>query len=395
MIALAQLGWRTAVDFGVLAVTLYLVLVWASEARALRIVLWIASLHSASLFARNAGLVITGAVLEGAAILLVLLLLMLFQSELRRALLHIDSSLHLRAGRRSVSQPDHEAIGAAVFSMSSSHTGALIVFPGLDSIHELVESGVPVDAEITTEIIEAIFQKSSPMHDGAIVVEGNRITRAKAVLPLTHRTDVPKTFGTRHRAAMGIAERTDATVIVVSEEDGEVRLMRRRELKTLASPAEFMKALSKGAQRRPRRWIASVLRLLTSNVRLKVTAAAIAAMLSILSFLQPAIERALLVPVEFRNLPSGMEVAEMSHETLQVELHGRPWIMDSVDLSHLLASVDLSGGGPGPRVIRIRPEILRLPPGVDVDRVLPSTLSVRIEPVRRPASSRHSVRNPP
>ncbi len=245
MTALSQLGWRTAFDFGVLAVTLYLVLIWANEARALRIVLGIASasLHSAALFARSSGLMITGAIMEGAAIVLVLVLLILFQPELRRALLRIESTLHLRAERQSASKPAREVIGAAVFSMSASHTGALIVLRGQDSIHELVESGVNVDADITTEIIEAIFQKWSPMHDGAILVEENRITRARVVLPLTHRTDVSKTFGTRHRAAMGIAERTDASVIVVSEEDGEVRLVRRRELKTLGSPAEFVQAL--------------------------------------------------------------------------------------------------------------------------------------------------------
>jgi hypothetical protein len=117
-----------------------------------------------------------------------------------------------------------------------------------------------------------------------------------------------------------------------------------------------------------------------------VTAAGIAATLSILSFLQPAIERTLLVPVEFKNLPSGMEVAEMSHETLQVEMHGRPWIMDSIDVSHLVAAVDLSGGRPGRQVIRIRPEIQSLPPGVNIDRVLPSALAVPIETVGRSAS---------
>jgi uncharacterized protein (TIGR00159 family) len=386
MTALSQLGWRTAFDFGVLAVTLYLVLIWANEARALRIVLGIASLHSAALFARSSGLMITGAIMEGAAIVLVLVLLILFQPELRRALLRIESTLHLRAERQSASKPAREVIGAAVFSMSTSHTGALIVLRGQDSIHELVESGVNVDADITTEIIEAIFQKSSPMHDGAILVEGNRITRARVVLPLTHRTDVSKTFGTRHRAAMGIAERTDASVIVVSEEDGEVRLVRRRELKTLGSPAEFVQALGQSTQRRTRRWISAVRRLLTSHLRLKVTAAGIAATLSILSFLQPAIERTLLVPVEFKNLPSGMEVAEMSHETLQVEMHGRPWIMDSIDVSHLVAAVDLSGGRPGRQVIRIRPEIQSLPPGVNIDRVLPSALAVPIETVGRSAS---------
>jgi diadenylate cyclase len=387
MTTFSHLGWRTAVDFGVLAATLYLVLVWAKEARALRIVLGIASLHSAALFAHRGQLIITAVVLEAAAIILVLLLFILFQPELRRAVMRIEGKLHLRREPSSVSPRVHEVIGAAVFSLSSSHIGALIVFPGQDSIHELVESGIGVDAEITAEIIVAIFQKSSPIHDGAILVEGNRITRAKVVLPLTQRADVPKTFGTRHRAAMGLAERSDAAVVVVSEEDAAVRMVRGRELKTLASPTEFVQALGRGRQRINRRWISTVRRLVTSNIRLKVAATGLAAILWSFSFFAPAVERTFLVPVEVENLPAGMEVADISHETLQVQMHGHPWMIDSIDVSHLVASVDLSGARPGTQMIRVRPELLRLPPGVNVDRVLPSALGVRIELSRGAASS--------
>jgi diadenylate cyclase len=378
MTVIYHTGWRTAVDFGVLTVTLYLVLVWAREVRAMRIVLGIASLHIAALFARRGQLIVTAVVLQAAAIVLVLLLFILFQPELRRALMRIEGELHLRREHPSVSPRVHELIGAAVFSLSSSHTGALIVLPGQDSIHELVESGVNVDAEVTAEIIEAIFQKSSPIHDGAILVEGNRITRAKVVLPLTQGGNVPKTLGTRHRAAMGLAERSDAAVVVVSEEDGGVRVVRGRELTRLGSPAEFAQAVGQGRQGMTR-WISTVRRLVTSHLRLKMAATGLATTLWSLSFFAPAVERVLLLPVEFKNLPSGMEVADISHERLQVQMHGRPWMIDSIDVSHLVAVVDLSGVRPGPQVIRVRPEILSLPPGVNVDRVLPSALTVRIE----------------
>ena len=265
MTALLQIAWRAAVDFGVLAVAVYLILVWAKEACALRIVLATAILHTAALSARHLGLIVTWTVLEAAAIVLALLLLILFQPELRRALMQIESGLHFRAESRSVSEPVYEAIGTAVFSMASSHSGALIVFPGRDSIEELMESGVILDSEITVEIVEAIFQKSSPMHDGAILVEGDRITKARVVLPLTQRADVPKTFGTRHRAAMGLAEGSDATVVVVSEEDGAVRVARGAEVTTLRSRGEFVQALGPARQRRTRRWIAAVRRLITSR----------------------------------------------------------------------------------------------------------------------------------
>src|SRR5262245_26915702 len=140
--------------------------------------------------------------------------------------MRIDSRLHFRGETPSVLESVYETVGEAVFSMASSRTGALIVFSREHSIQELVEGGVALGAEITREIIEAIFQKSSPVHDGAIVIEADRITKANVVLPLTQWTGVPKAFGTRHRAAMGLAERSDAIIVAVSEEHGEVRLVR-------------------------------------------------------------------------------------------------------------------------------------------------------------------------
>jgi DNA integrity scanning protein DisA with diadenylate cyclase activity len=114
MTALSQIGWRTAIDFVVLASTLYLILMWAKEARALRIVVTIAILHTAAVSARHMSLIITSTVLEGAAVALGFLLLILFQPELRRALMLIESRLQFRAENRSLPQPVSGAIGTAV-----------------------------------------------------------------------------------------------------------------------------------------------------------------------------------------------------------------------------------------------------------------------------------------
>jgi uncharacterized protein (TIGR00159 family) len=387
MTALLQAGWRIAVDFAVLTTTLYLILTWAKEARALRIVVTIAILHTAAVSARHMALIITSTVLEGAAIALGFLLLILFQPELRRALMRIENRLRFRPEIRSLPQPASGAIGTAVFSMSLSRSGALIVFPGEDSIEELIESGITVDSEITVEMIEAIFQKSSPMHDGAIVVEGNRITKAKVVLPLTHRANVPTTFGTRHRAAMGLAEASDAMVVVVSEEDGAVRVARGGEVNTLSTPEEFVQVIYRGGQNRARRWMSAGRRIIASQIRLKAAAAVLAMLICTVSFVEPATRRTVMVPVEFSNLPRTMEIADVSRRAVQVEMRGGAWVLDSVDPSQLVAALDLSNVRPGQNSVRIRPEILRLPPGISVDLVLPSTLDVRLDSAVRPAST--------
>jgi hypothetical protein len=185
---------------------------------------------------------------------------------------------------------------------------------------------------------------------------------------------------------MGLAEGSDATVIVISEQDGAVRVARGAELKRLGNPSEFLQALGPARQSWTQRWIAAGRRLITSQIRLKVAAAGLTTILCIVSILEPPVKRILMIPVEFTNLPRTMEIADVSRRMVQVEMRGRTWVMDSIDASQLVAAVDLSGAQPGLGVIRVRPEILRVPPGIAVDRVLPSTLDVRIESVRRPAS---------
>jgi uncharacterized protein (TIGR00159 family) len=380
MSALVGLDWRNAVDFAVLALTFYGLLVWANEARALRIVLAIAALHSVALLARRYELIITAWVLEGAAAVLILLLVVLFQPELRRAIMRLDVRLRLSAKRTSVINSAFDAVSSAVFSMARSQTGGLIVFAREQSIDELVDGGITIGAEINPEIIEAIFQKASPLHDGAILIEGDRIARANVVLPLTQRTGVPKAFGTRHRAAMGLAERSDAIILVVSEEHGEIRLVRGREIRLIGSPDELVRALTGISQGQPSSLLATLRRAMTYRLGLKLAAAGLAAVIWSMSSLTSAVVRIVSVPVEFTNLPSGMEITESSVSTLEVELRGRPWLMNTLDLSHLVAHFDLAGEREGIQVLRVQPDAIDLPPDIFVDRVAPPAIRIRIAP---------------
>ena len=109
--------------------------------------------------------------------------------------------------------------------MSDEKVGALIVFRRKDDLQFVIESGISVDANITRSLIKNIFFKNAPLHDGAIVIDNNRIVAAKCILPVT-QSNVPKSLGTRHRAAIGISEMTDAVVLVVSEETGKISIIK-------------------------------------------------------------------------------------------------------------------------------------------------------------------------
>ena len=219
-----MIRWQSAVDFFVLAIAIYLLLRWSREARALRVALGILAVRVGALLARQLGLPITGWVLDGATIVALLSLVVVFQPELRRALMRLDFPHRLRHREQ---MPAVSAVTAAAWSLAKSRCGALIVIVRRDAIAELVTTGIAVGGRVSAELLGAVFQKGGPVHDGAAIIEGDVITQVGAVLPLTQRPDVPEQYGTRHRAGMGLAERSDAVVVVSSEERGEVTVMSR------------------------------------------------------------------------------------------------------------------------------------------------------------------------
>ena len=123
--------------------------------------------------------------------------------------------------------------------MAESKTGALIVLLRKDDLQDIVDNGDRLDADIKERLIENIFFKNSPLHDGAMVIGSNRIIAARCTLPITERGDLPARYGMRHKSAVGISERSDADVIVVSEQRGEISFVRDGAIRPIANIAEL------------------------------------------------------------------------------------------------------------------------------------------------------------
>ncbi len=372
--------WQSVIDFAVLAIAFYIVLRWAKQARAVRIALLIIGLHAGALLARNYDLIITSWVLGAAGILAIAVLLVIFQPELRHTLMRVDALL--RAGGwqvRKALTPAYRATAEAAFNLAERKIGALIVLLRRDAVLELTQGGVMLGAEVSRELLESIFQKVSPLHDGAAIVNGSTVLRANVVLPLTQRQDVPPYYGTRHRAAMGLAERTDAVVIAVSEQRGTVTLMQDRTFEAVGAKEELSALLDKllsgprlgGADR--------LRRLVTSNIRYKLAAVGLAALVWMIALhTSGATIRTLTVPIEFGNVPVGQYIASQSVSELEVQLRGNTWLMDTAPLDRLVAHFDLSGGRTGQVTLEAGPQVLNLPPGVFFERAVPRVISVRL-----------------
>lgn len=375
---MSPVRWLNLIDFFVLTLALYGVLSWARQARAMRLAFWIVGLYVASLVTRRFDLIITSWVLDAASIGLIVMLLIMFQPELRRAFLSLDGILRVSPRANTALEPGFRAIADAAFTMAHDRVGALIVIVRDHPISEIVEDGVTIGAEVSRPLLEAVFQKNSPIHDGAVLIESGRIARANVILPLSHRPDVPPQFGTRHRAAMGIAERSDAAVVVSSEERGEVSLMRGRSWQVVPTALDLSEQLQKLRRKQEARWSDRVRGLLTYNIRLKLGAAGLGILISALSLFSTGNTiRTVTVGVELVNLPRGFDVVDYTR-TLEISLRGRSWLMDATNPDSLVAHFDLHSAHEGLITFRPTEQNFGLAPGVRLDGVEPPVVSVRI-----------------
>jgi diadenylate cyclase len=381
--------WQIAVDFLVLSLAFYALLRLARSTRALRIGLAVVALHTLALLAKRLDLVVTSWVLDGSAILTVVLLLLIFQPELRRAFMRLDAAFQRWPRPPAVVSQRNRMVADAAFDLARDRVGALMVIVRRDSIDELTEDGLALRSAISPELLIAIFQKTSPLHDGAVVIDGAQIAKAGVVLPLTQRQDVQAWYGTRHRAGMGLAERCDASIVVVSEERGDVTLMRGPRIQHMESADKLLRSLEQVEEKAGEKTPAHFGRFMLKDLRLKLASLALAGLIWSMSFLASGTTiRTVTVPVEFSNVPSGMEVSDQSVDALELQVRGSPWIMDSISLNKLMAEFDLRGLRPGRHTLQLALNTLDLPPGIAVDRVTPAKIRVDLAEARPPAPPR-------
>lgn len=182
----------------------------------------------------------------------VIAILIIFQPELRKALEQLGSKNILTGfflmddvrGPEGYTEKTVNEIVRAAYEMGKVKTGALIVIEREVSLQEIEHTGIEVDGIVTSQLLINIFEHNTPLHDGAVVIRGNRITAATCYLPLTDNLSISKDLGTRHRAALGISESTDSMTVVVSEETGRVSLAQGGELKRISDPEVLRAALT-------------------------------------------------------------------------------------------------------------------------------------------------------
>jgi diadenylate cyclase len=236
--------WVDWLDMGLLAVLIYGVLRVLRGTRAYQVLLGIMLLAAVYLAAGALGLAALHWVLDGFFLYAVLAVLILFQEDLRRVLAQAGGTVFSgREQRQAADAQILEEIVVAAFQLASRRVGALIALERLGSLEPLMEGAHPVDARVSKELFAALFHPTSPVHDGAVVVQRGRLAKAGVFLPISLSKNLPKIFGTRHRAAIGLTERTDAVCVLVSEERGTVAVVVEGQVQPVADVNELRQRL--------------------------------------------------------------------------------------------------------------------------------------------------------
>lgn len=215
---------RDTIDILLVASGIYWLLLLIRGTRAIQILVGLIVLIALSLASQLFQLAALGLILERLLEPAVLIIVILFQNDIRRALAHVGRGFFPSFSAEQEIQVVEEIVKAAG-QLSQRRHGALMVMERESNLGDLIEQGVPVDGALTKELLASIFHPSSPMHDGAVILQEGRVASAGCILPLTLRTDLPEGLGTRHRAAVGITEETDALVVVVSEETASISVV--------------------------------------------------------------------------------------------------------------------------------------------------------------------------
>ncbi|MFM7213299.1 MAG: diadenylate cyclase CdaA [Verrucomicrobiota bacterium] len=251
-----QQGWRPVLEILILATGIFWAFRFIKGTRGGQMVTGLlALLLSLTIITRVLDLKVLNVLMNQMFGVLALSMVVIFQPELRRMLAELGTlSVFTNAQQQRESIED---IVQTADRLSPVRFGALIALERNQPLSEVVEGGVPVNAELTPEMLETIFFPNNAIHDGGVVVRDNRILRAACIFPLTSRTDLSKSLGTRHRAALGLTEETDAIVVVISEETGAISYARRGQLTSNVTVEELRAFLSAEMVTRlqPKGWV--------------------------------------------------------------------------------------------------------------------------------------------
>ncbi len=241
-------------DIIIVAYLMYRLIVFIKDTRVIQMLLGLGSLLILSFLASSLGMIVVGRILGTLQTVWVVAFIIIFQPELRSGLTKLGVRQGMGFFGSSEEIPQEEEILDAVVRLSKRGLGALIVIEREVRLNNLIKKGVSMNADITAATLESIFTLPGPLHDGAVIISEDKIAAAAVILPITERDELAYSLGTRHRAAIGVSEQSDAIVLVVSEENRAISLVHEGEIKRGLSLEDLKAELTRASTQREGRF---------------------------------------------------------------------------------------------------------------------------------------------
>ncbi len=325
----------------------------------------------------NFGLVMTSYVIQGIITIALFVLVIAFRHEIRGILQTRNiGDIFWRLSKKRIDKSSYQDIIDAVFSLSRKRIGALIVIPGKYSVSPFVTGGTNINSLISEELLETIFMSKGPLHDGAVLVDKNRITRAGVVLPLSEEEELPSYYGTRHRAALGLSEVCDALVIVVSEERGEVSIAHEREIFPIQDKKDLKLLLDSH--------LGNIAKEKIDKQYLRFGIASILCFLVVtgvwFTFTRGQTTfSSIEVPVEIIKKAPDIDIVSTSPNNVKLTLSGPRVILRSINVNDIDLIVKIKDEKPGTYIYDITSKNLSLPPGIKIVKLDPSRVTIKLD----------------
>lgn len=366
-------------DILIMTFLLYQLYSWFRGTRAMQVLLGLGVVTLIYFATRFLELYMTSWVLQELGTVLIVLVIVVFQSEIRQALYRFSLLRHLLDSGPGMQPSQFQEIAETLFEMAAKRTGALLVFQRSESLHDLMTNGVPLDCEISPQILESIFYDGAPFHDGAALIKDGRIALAACHLPLSVDPNVPRHWGTRHRAALGLSERSDAVIVVISEERGEVSLASAGTLQTMSSASELISALDQLLRSDTEKPRIALREKLFSNLLPKV-----AILLSVCVFWALVTTRqgqitTVTAPIILNGIPEELILLRTTPEAVDVQIKSLSSLSPPPSKLDLTAVLDASQAKEGYNTIRVQNTDFNLPSGLSINSISPSSIRIVTE----------------
>lgn len=377
---LIGLRWQDVLDIAFISYILFRLYILFRGTYVSRVIAGLAVIWCVQEVAQYLGLIVTSWIMQDIIAVAALIIIIIFRNEIRSVLQAKNLRAIFWSVPRKAEETPLEVTIESVFRLARHKTGALIVFPGKEDIDDVVQGGVVLNGDVSKEIITSIFTTQSPVHDGAVIIRRGRIYKMGTILPLSRQEDLPSYYGTRHRAALGLAEVCDALVIVVSEERGKITVAREGRITDIKDRFVLRKQLERHL---------GVLQKHAdeqSGERLHTLVAALVSVLFVIvvwfSFSRGFESMMTLeIPVEYTKRAPRMEILETSVNTVHLQLSGSGSLIRSTRPEQIHVKLNLENAVAGRNTFTITGEDISLPPGVFLKQVDPQVIEVSLDAI--------------